>query len=359
MEPLWVYIGTSTNGKSRGIYRFQFDPESGTAEAPVLAAETARPTFLAFHPTLHFLYAVNAVADFQGEKMGAVSSFALDRATGELTFLNQQPSGGAGPCHLSLDAGGKNVLVANYVGGSVAVLPIEADGRLVSPSSVIQHSGSSADPNRQEGPHAHSIILDQANRYAFAADLGLDQVLAYRFDAAEGLLTPHEPLSASMAAGAGPRHLAFHPSERFLYVINELNSTVTAFRYDAASGVLDELQTVPTLPTGFSEENYPSEALVHPSGKVLYGSNRGHDSIAIFQIGEDGTLTPAGHQPSGGKWPRNFALDPSGTWMIVGNQDSDNVLFFRVDGESGALTPAGQTLEAPIPICFRMVPVAG
>jgi 6-phosphogluconolactonase len=360
MDRLWVFAGTSNGGKSKGIYRFRFDPAAGTAEPVQLAAESANPTFLAIHPSRRFLYAVNAIGEFQGQKTGAVSAFALDTRSGELGLLNQQPSAGAGPCHVVVDAAGKNALVANYGAGSVASLPIHADGRLGPPTSSIQHSGSSVDPKRQEGPHAHSINLDSANRFAFAADLGLDRVLVYRFDGAKGSLAPNDPPSASTAPGAGPRHFAFHPSGRYAYVINELDSTVTAFGYDPATGTLRQIQAVTTLPAGFSGENYPAEVQVHPSGKFLYGSNRGHDSIAIYAIDAGtGKLTPAGHQPSGGKWPRNFAIDPSGTWMIVGNQNSDNVLVFRIDPERGTLTRTGQPFEAPAAICFKLVPVTG
>jgi 6-phosphogluconolactonase len=360
MEKLWVYVGTSTGGKSKGIYRFPFDPATGTAGEVALAAETAQPSFLAIHPNRQFLYAVNAISDFKGQKTGAVSAFALDRQSGELRFLNQQPSGGAGPCHIVVDSTGKNALVANYGGGSVASLPIGSDGRLTPPSSTIQHAGSSVNPQRQEGPHALSIILDAGNRFAFAADLGLDQVLVYRFDAAQGKLSPNDPPFAPVAPGAGPRHFAFHPYGQFAYVINELDSTVTAFSYDASVGVLREIQAITTLPAGFSGENYPAEVLVHPSGQFLYGSNRGHDSIAIFRIDAGtGKLTPAGHQPSGGKGPRNFNFDPSATWMIVGNQSTDNILFHRIDPQSGALKPTGQTLGSPSPICFKFVPAGG
>jgi 6-phosphogluconolactonase len=358
MGKLWVYVGTSTGGESKGIYRFLFDPEAGAAGPVELAAAAANPGFLAIHPDRPLLYAVNAVSDFQGQKTGAVSAFEMDPQSGELTLLNQQPSGGAGPCHLVVDAGGRNVLVANYGGGSVAVLPIGEDGGLEVPSCIAQHAGSSVNPRRQEGPHAHSINLDSADRFAFAADLGLDQVVIYRFDPELGTLTPNDPPAAHVAPGAGPRHLAFHPTGRFAYVINELDSTVTAFSYDAAAGVLTEIQTITTLPEGFTGENYPAEVLVHPSGRFLYGSNRGHDSIAVFTIDEGtGKLAPAGHQPSGGKAPRNFRIDPSGAWMIVGNQSSNTILVFRIDPESGALERKGQELEAPAPICFKMVPM--
>jgi 6-phosphogluconolactonase len=359
MAKLWVYVGTSENAKDRGIYRFPFDTATGEAGPVELAAEAARPTFLAIHPNQRLLYAVNAIAEFQGQKTGAVSAFALDARTGALRLLNQQPSGGAGPCHVIVDSEGTNVLVANYGGGSVACLPIDAEGRLKPPSSAIQHAGSSINTARQEGPHAHSINLDAAGRFVFAADLGLDKILVYRFDAANGKLTLHDPPSASTAAGAGPRHLAFHPSGRFAYVINELDSTVTAFAYDPAAGALREIQTITTLPGDFAGENYPAEVRVHPSGKFLYGSNRGHDSIALYTIdAQTGKLTPAGHQPSGGSGPRNFNVDPSGAWMIVGNQSSNNVLVLRIDAERGTLTPTGQEFEIPSPTCFQMVPAS-
>jgi 6-phosphogluconolactonase len=359
MVKLWVYIGTSESEPGKGIYRFPFDADQGQAGAVELAAESARPTFLAIHPSRPLLYAVNGVREFQGQNTGAVSAFALDAKNGDLRLLNQQPSGGTGPCHLVVDRDGRNVLVANYAGGSVACLPIDAEGRLKPPSSVVQHHGSSVDPSRQEGPHAHSINLDAANGFALACDLGLDQVLVYRFDASSGTLTPHDPPAAT-APGAGPRHLAFHPSGRFAYVINELDSTVTAFRYDATAGALQEIQTITTLPDGFSGENYPAEVLVHPSGRFLYGSNRGHDSIVIYTIdAQTGNLTLGGHQSSGGKGPRNFNTDPTGRWMIVGNQSTNNVLMLSVEPERGTLTPTGQEFAVPSPICFRMAVTTG
>jgi 6-phosphogluconolactonase len=359
MAKLWVYVGTSENEAGKGIYRFPFDADQGQAGAVELAAESARPTFLAIHPNRRFLYAVNGIREFQGQQTGAVSAFALDPAKGGLRMLNQLPSGGTGPCHLIVDHGGQNVLAANYAGGSVACLPIDDAGRLQPPSCVIQHAGSSVHPSRQEGPHAHSINLDAANRFAFAADLGLDRIFIYRFDPEKGILTPHNPPAASTAPGAGPRHLAFHPSGRFAYVINELDSTVTAFRYDATAGTLREIQTVTTVPSGFSGENYPAEVLAHPSGRFLYGSNRGHDSIVMYTIDpESGKLTLGGHVSSGGKGPRNFNTDPSGRWMIVGNQSSNNVIVLRIDTERGTLAPTGQEFAAPSPICFRMVPAA-
>lgn len=359
MAAYWVFVGTSTGEGSRGIYRFRFDDTTGSVEDFTLAAEAANPTFLAIHPNGQRLYAVNAIADFRGERTGAVSAFALDARTGALTLLNQQPSGGTGPCHLVVDRTGKNLLVANYSGGSVACLPLDAEGHLRPANSVFQHVGASVNPERQEGPHAHSINLDRANRYALAVDLGLDKVLVYRFDPEKSVLTPNEPSSAPLKPGAGPRHLAFHPNGRYAYVINELDSTVTAFAYDSERGALQEVQTISSLPGGLAGENYPSEILVHPNGRFLYGSNRGHDSLAIYAIdAATGRLEIRGHAPSGGKWPRNFNFDPSGRWMIVGNQNSDNFHVCRVDTVTGSLTPTGPAQQAPAPICFKLLAIA-
>ncbi len=356
----WVYVGTYTGGKSKGIYLFHLDMASGKLTAVGLAAETTNPSFLAIHPGRRFLYAVNEIENFDGKKSGAVSAFAIDPETGHLTLLNRQPSGGAGPCHLVVDKQGKNVLVANYGSGSVAVLPIQADGRLGPPTSTIQHSGSSVNPQRQEGPHAHSINLDAANRHALAADLGLDKVFIYRFDADRGTLSPNDPPFAAVAPGAGPRHFAFHPNGRTAYVINEMGMTVTVFSYDAGTGALKTLQTISTLPEGAHGENYSTaEVQVSPNGKFLYGSNRGHDSIAIFQIDpHTGLLTYVGNEPTQGKTPRNFGIDPTGTYLLAANQDSNTIVVFRIDPQTGRLTPTGNTAEVPMPVCVKMMPAA-
>jgi 6-phosphogluconolactonase len=318
-----VYVGTYTQGKSKGIYQFRMDPVSGQLTPAGLAAETVNPSFLAIAPDHRFLYAVNEIGDFEGTDCGAVSAFAIDPKNGKLTFLNQQSSRGSAPCHLIVDRHGKNVLVANYGGGSMAVLPIAPDGRLAAASAFVQHHGSSINPRRQKEPHAHSINLDAANRYAFAADLGLDKVLIYRFDAAQGTLIPHDPPSASIAPGSGPRHFAFHPNGRSAYVINEINSSVTALGFDANSGALTLLQMVSTLPEGFTGNNSTAEIQVHPSGRFLYGSNRGDNSIAIFAIDADtGKLTGIGHEPTQGKTPRGFRIDPTGHFLLTANQDA-------------------------------------
>jgi 6-phosphogluconolactonase len=356
----WVYIGTYTGPKSKGIYVSRLDLASGTLSAPVLAAETASPSFLAIHPNQRFLYAANEVSDFAGRKSGAVGAFSLDPQTGKLTLLNQQSSVGDGPCHLVVDKTGKNVLVANYGGGSVAVLPVGADGKLGEATVAIQHHGSSVNPQRQKEPHAHSINLDAVNRFAFVADLGLDKVMIYKYDAAKGTLVANDPSSASVKPGAGPRHFAFHPSGRFAYVINEIHCTVTAFRYDAQRGELTELQTISTLPERESVKPAYStaEVQVHPSGRFLYGSNRGHDSIVVFAIDENsGKLTYVENEPTQGKTPRNFGIDPTGAYLLAANQNSDSIVVYRIDPKTGALTPTGQSVEAPSPVCVKFVPI--
>jgi 6-phosphogluconolactonase len=353
----WVYVGTYTQGKSKGIYRLEFDPSTGKLSGLKLAAESISPSFLAIHPTHRFLYAVNEVADFGGKKVGAVSAFTLNPRTGALKALNQQPSGGDGPCHLVLDKEGKHVLAANYGGGSVAAFPIGDNGRLGTATAFVQHHGSSVNPQRQEGPHAHCINLDAANRFAVSADLGLDKVLVYRYDQAKGTLTPNDPPAVEVAPGAGPRHFAFHPTRPYAYVINELNSTVTAFDYDAEQGVLKVRQTISTLPAGTSGANYPAEVEVHPSGRFLYGSNRGHDGIAVFRIDSaTGELHHVQDQTHQIKNPRHFTIDSTGAFLLVANQDGDSVVVFRIDPQTGALTPTGSVVEVPMPVCLQMIP---
>ncbi len=355
-RPLLVYIGTYTGSKSQGIYLARFQPATGRLSAPELAAETKNPSFLALHPNRPVLYAVGEIGNFEGKRTGAVSAFGIDEPTGKLTLLNQQSSGGAGPCYLAVDATGGCVLVANYGGGSVAVLPIEADGRLREPSMTVPHQGSSVNPQRQAGPHAHCTVPDPANRFALVCDLGLDKVLVYRLDPGKGALAPNDPPFVSAKPGSGPRHLAFHPNGRFVYVINEIKSTLTAYGYDAPAGVLKELQTVPMLPADFKADNICAEVQVHPSGRFVYGSSRGHDSIAAFAIDpKSGQLTFIERQSTQGKTPRHFALDPGGHWLLAENQDSDNVVIFQVDTESGRLRPTGQRAAVGAPACLVFV----
>jgi 6-phosphogluconolactonase len=352
-----VYVGTYTK-TSKGIYAWRLNTATGQLQPLGLAAETVNPTFLAVHPSRRFLYAVSEISSFQGQKSGAVSAFAIDPKTGKLSFLNQAPSRGAGPCHLTVDSRGRNLLVANYGSGSVAVLPISDDGRLREATDFVQHHGKSVDPKRQQGPHAHSVNLSPDNRFAMVADLGLDQVLVYRFNPAYSTLAANEPPFAKVNPGAGPRHFAFHPSGKFAYVINELQSTVTAFTWAADTGTLSEIQTISALPKDFSGESYSAEVQVHPNGRFLYGSNRGHDSIAVLAIDEaQGTLTPVEHIPTQGKWPRHFGIDPSGTLLLAANQNSDNITVFRIDPKTGRLQAAGQSLEVGSPVCVKFVPL--
>jgi len=353
--PVTVYVGTYTDGTSRGIYRLTFDTATGTMSEPVLAVETKNPSFLALHPNGRFLYAVGEISSFEGQKTGAVSAFVIDPKTGDLALLNQKSSEGTGPCHLVVDKTGRNVLVANYGGGTVAVLPIETDGRLTPASSVRVHEGSGPNKGRQEKPHAHGIYLDAAERFAFSPDLGADRVFAYRFDAAKGTLEPHG--AAPLDPGAGPRHLAFHPSGKYLYTINELLSTVSAFAYDAAKGALAPLQTVSALPAGFSGTSWTAEVEVSRDGRFVYGSNRGDDSLAVFRVdAATGRLTPAGHAPVGGKNPRHFTIDPTGRFILAGHQGSGTIAVLRLDLATGLPALVGSPVKVDKPVCLLPVP---
>jgi 6-phosphogluconolactonase len=353
--PATVYVGTYTDGASHGIYRLSFDPATGAMTEPVLAVETKNPSFLALHPNGRFLYAAGEVSSFEGAKTGVVSAFAIDPKTGDLTLLNQQASAGAGTCHLVVDKTGRNLLVANYGGGTVAVLPIEADGRLKPASSVQAHEGSGPAVGRQEKPHAHGIYLDAAERFAFSPDLGADRVFVYRFDAARGTLEPHG--AAPLAPGSGPRHLAFHPSGKFLYVINEILSTVTVFSYDAEKGELTTLQTLGTLPAGFSGTSFTAEIAVSPDGRFVYGSNRGDDSLAVFAVdARTGRLAPAAFAPVGGKTPRHFTLDPSGGFILAAHQGSGSIAVLRIDPATGLPKLEGPIVKVDKPVCLLPAP---
>lgn len=355
---LLVYFGTYTGPTSKGIYVARFDPATGALSEPQLAAESENPSFLAVHPARNLLYAVNEIGTFEGQPTGSVSAFALDRSGGTLKLLNRQPSAGGGPAHIVVDHKGRNVLVANYGGGSVAVLPIADDGTLRPPSSSVRHTGSSVNPDRQKAPHAHSINLDSSDRFAYAADLGIDKILIYRYDAARGSLTPNEPPHAEVQPGSGPRHFALHPQGRHAYVINEMPLTITAFSRDAATGALAAVQTVSTLPAGTDiQKGYSTaEVQVHPSGRFLYGSNRGHDSIAAFSIDQKtGRLTFIETVPTQGRTPRHFGIDPGGAYLFAANQQSDTVVVFRIDPGTGRLTPTGTTVTVPRPVCVRFV----
>ena len=352
----WAYFGTYTGAKSKGIYAAEYDAGTGTVGSPKLVAELPNPTFLAVHPSGKFLYAVGEVGDFEGKKGGVIRGFSINPASGELKPINSQSTLGGGPCHVSLDPGGKVALVANYGGGSVASYSVAPNGMLSEAKSFIQHSGSSVNPGRQKEPHAHSINASKDGRFAVAADLGIDKVNVYKVDAANGTLAPNQPAFVSVKPGSGPRHFAFHPDGRHAFVINELLSTLTLFRYDATAGVLTEVQTVSTLPVDVKGGS-TAEVVVHPSGKFVYGSNRGHDSIAIFRFdAAKQSLTPGGHVKTGGRTPRNFALDPKGNHLLACNQGSDSVFVFKVDQSTGALEATGAKLEIGSPVCVRFAP---
>ena len=353
---MFVYIGGRSRGKPGGITRCRLDLATGALAVLGVTGDVSNPSWLALHPGGRFLYTVNEVREFGGQPAGGLSAFAVAPGSGDLTLLNQASSKGAGPCHAVVDARGRYVLAANYGGGSVVVVPIGGDGRLGEATAFVQHEGKSVDPRRQAGPHAHCANLDAANRFALVADLGLDKVLVYRFDAQAGTLAPNDPPFATLPPGSGPRHVAFHPGGRFVHVVNELTSTVTAFRYDAAAGRLEALQTISALPEGFAEPNSGAEVAVHPSGRFLYTSNRGHDSIAIFAIDAGtGRLTAGGHASTQGKTPRNFALDPTGRYLLAANQGSGTVVAFRIDGATGRLEPTGHALETPGPMCVAFL----
>ena len=360
-----VYIGTYTRTapgephRAEGIYAYRLDSVTGALSLAGAARGTVNPSFLALDPQRRFRYSVSEVEELERRPVGAVSAFALDHSSGQLVPLNRQLTRGEGPCYVSVDSTGKWLLAANYRSGSATVFPIQADGRLGAVTAVVQHHGASIDPDRQAGPHAHCIIPDLANRHVLVADLGLDKIMLYRFDTTRGVLSPNDPPWVAARPGAGPRHLVFHPNGRFFYSVNELDSTVMAWTYDATRGVLQELQTLPTLPQDFAGVSYVAHVQVAPSGKFLYVSNRGHDSLAIFAIDGSGALAHVAHVPTLGQWPRHFAIDPTGKLLLAANQYSNTVVSFRIDPETGLLTHTGAVTEVPAPVCVQFVELEG
>ncbi len=338
-DKIWVYFAAD------GIHQYSFDLSSGAMQ-PLSMTQDAKPSFLAIHPNEKFLYGCG----------GDLSALSIDPKSGELTFLNAIPYPKNSLCHLSVDATGSNVLGASYGAGTVLVQRIEEDGRLGKQTAFVHHVGSGLLPKRQKTPHAHSVNLDAGNKFAFVADLGTDDIFIYRFDAAKGTLEPSDQASISMKPGAGPRHFAFHPNGKFAYVINEIDSTIGAYRYDASAGRLEEIETQTTLPESFQGDNSTAEVVVHPSGQFLYGSNRGHNSIAVFSIDQaTGKLTFLEHVLTGGDWPRNFCIDPTGQFLLAANQKSNNVRVFRIDSKTGRLTSTPHVAEVPGPNCIRFL----
>lgn len=347
-----AFVGTYTDKTgSKGIYAFDFDSASGKLTPKGLAAETPDPSWVIVHPSGKFAYAAN-----EAGKKSALTAFSIDAKSAKLTQLNQLPALGEDPCHLSFDKTGKYLLVANYSSGNVVVFPLLPDGKLGEHTALVQHHGSGPNKERQGAPHAHWIAASPDNRFVFVSDLGLDEILSYRFDAAKGTLTPNDPPFGKLAPGAGPRHAAFSPDGKFLYVVSELNSTVTAFAYDSAKGSLKDLQVVCTLPNDFHGRNDTAEITVHPSGKWLFASNRGHDTIAVFAVDPaEGTLLPAGEFPTGGKEPRHFAIDPTGRFLLAENQHSHSIAVFRVDPATGALTQLSIARGIPSPVSLAFL----
>ncbi|MGA2987413.1 MAG: lactonase family protein [Terriglobia bacterium] len=357
MSDYFVYIGTYTGPKSQGVYVYKLAAATGKLTPLGLAGEATNPSFLAIDPHHRYLYAVDEIADYEGKKTGGVSSFSIDRTTGKLHPLNAVSSLDPGPCHVTVDHTGKYVFVANYDVGSVAAFPILADGSLGKHTAFLPHTGHSVDPKRQEAPHAHSIYPSADNRFAVSADLGTDQIYVYHFDSTKGTLTPNDPPSAAVPPGTGPRHLAFSPNAKFAYAIEEMGSSLTAFSYDAARGVLHPLETISTVPKDYKGYNDCAELYIHPSGKFLYGSNRGHDSITVFSLDPvKGTPTPIQYVSTEGKTPRGFGIDPTGSYLIAGNQDSNTLVVFRIDAKTGRLTPTGQKEDVQAPVCVIFEP---
>ncbi len=362
-ETLWVFAGTYTRrephveGKSRGIHVLRLDMASGELTPVDVIPGLDNPSYVALHPQGGFLYAVNEIGEYCGKASGAVSAFKIDLAAGRFEPLNQQASQGSSPSYITVDNAGRHALIANYGGGSVAVLPIREDGSLGAAKEVIQHQGSSMHPQRQQAPHPHSINLDAENRFAFVPDLGLDKVMIYRYDGEAGRLTlNHEQPWARTKSGAGPRHMAFHPRADFAYVINELDSTVTVFRYGREKGTLSEVQTLSTLPADFEGKSACADIHVHPSGRFVYGSNRGHDSIAVFAVdAKTGQLSLSEIVSTRGECPCGFAVDPSGRYLLAANQNSDSIVVFTLDSRTGAMQPVDASVQTSTPVCLQLL----
>lgn len=356
-EQLRVYIGTYTpnNGISKGIYTCLFDPATGKLTEPSLAIESVNPSFLAVHPSRRFLYAVNELNEGPGNGNGGVTAMKIN-PDGTLTKLNEQPSHGGSPCHCNVDATGRTLLIANYHGGNVVAYPISTDGKLGKATSNIHHKDASRNDAAELHPRAHSINLSSDNRYAYAADLGLDKIFIYKLDAEHSTLSPSDPPSANVTPGGGPRHFAIHPSGNFAFANNETTMVATSFGRDSRTGALTPIQDITTIPGGHDGDHSTAECLCHRSGKFLYISNRGPDSIAVYSINQQtGLLSWVENEPTGGRIPRNFFIDPSGKWLLAENQESDSVVVFAIDQKTGSLSPTGDSITVGKPVCIRMV----
>jgi 6-phosphogluconolactonase len=356
-----VYVGTYTATTSKGIYNYRFDPQSGKLTPIGVAAELANPSFMATDPQHRFLYAATEMGQEPGassyKKNGSISSYSIDRKTGALTFLNKVDAGGGGSCHLVVDKTSKMLFVANYGSGNVASFAIKPDGSIGDRTGFDQHTGSSVDPARQKGPHAHAVVLSPDNRFLFVPDLGTDQIKIYRVDAAKGTFTPNDPAFATVKAGLGPRHFTFGRGAKFAYAVCEMGSSVAVFSYNPVKGSLTPVQTISNLPDGFTGIDNSAEIEMDRSGRFLYASNRGNDSITVFAVDPvKGTLTKVQVVPTQGNIPRNFALDPTGKYLIAANQKSNSLVVFSVDPQDGKLKAAAQMLDIPSPVDILFVP---
>lgn len=353
-DPL-VFISAFTRGEDGMIAAFRLDEASGQLQPLHRTSDVEHPFFMALSPNQKYLYSIHAKS-FGGKEHEEVAAYRIEGTNGKLQLLNRQSARGSAACYLDVDDDGHCVLVANYTTGSVAALPIQDDGSLGQATSFVQHAGSSIDSTRQEGPHAHCIVVSPDNRFAFAADLGLDQILCYRLDPATAKLSPNQQPFVRTPPGAGPRHLTFHPNGRHLYVINELKNSITLFDYQTESGILIERQTISTLPSDFAGTSYCADLKVTPDSKFLYGTNRGHDSIAAYEIADDGTLALIAIEPSGGKGPQNLAFSPGGKLLLCANMPGNNVSVFKIDPQTGRLKPAGDPISIKMPSCIMIVP---
>lgn len=350
-----VFISAFATGEKAGIHAFEFDVQAGALKPVHRTADVQNPFFLALSPNRKYLYSIHAKA-FGGKEHEEVAAFELEGRTGKLKLLNRQSALGSAACYLDVDATGKMLVVANYTTGNVASLPIKSDGSLGEAAAMIQHVGSSVDASRQKEPHAHCFVVGPDNKFAFAADLGLDQVLSYRLDPATGKIAPHTQAFVRTPPGAGPRHLTFRPNGKQMYVINELKNSVTLFDYDTANGYLLERQTISTLPADFTGRTYCADLKITPNGKFLYGTNRGHDSIACYGLADDGQMSLIAIEPSLGKGPQNLAVLPGGDYLLCANMPGSNVIVFRIDQATGKISPVGDPVSLPSPSCIMLVP---
>lgn len=351
-----IYVGTYTSAGSRGIHLLRFDTLTGKLKLVGLAAESVNPSYLAIAPGGNYLCAVNEVGTFNGQPVGGLTSFAISPQDGLLRQINQVSSGGASPCYVTIDPDSRHVLAANYSAGNLIVVPFGKDGVLGAARELKQHRGSGGNPQRQSGPRAHCVVFSPQRRHVVAVDLGIDKVMIYRWDSKQGRLDPNNPSEFLTAPGAGPRHIDFHHQGRFACIINELDSTITSCAWEGSLGALREIQTISTLPAGFTGTNYCADVHFHPSGRFVYGSNRGHDTIVIWRFdGRTGRLDLVGHQSTGGRNPRNFVIDPSGKWLLAANQASDSVIVFRIEEKTGRLTPTGDSVTISMPVCLKFL----